>query len=106
MNCSKEVLRYAKRQCQLLRRTLGLVVLLCLIPIGTYAQNTIKGTVSDSQGPIIGATVKVKEANTGAITDYDGNYTIQANSSQTLVFSYVGYKTFRKTTSCLMKWSW
>ncbi|MBR1541886.1 MAG: TonB-dependent receptor [Bacteroidaceae bacterium] len=109
MNCRKEVLRYAKRQCQLLRRTLGLVVLLCMIPIVTYAQNTIKGTVSDSQGPIIGATVKVKGANTGAITDFDGNYTIQANPSQTLIFSYVGYETkevkvgYQKTIDVLLQ---
>ena len=81
------------RTKEVLRRTLGLLVLMCMVPLWTHAQNTVKGTVSDSQGPIIGATVKVKGANTGAITDYDGNYSIQVSSGQTLVFSYVGYET-------------
>ena len=93
MNCTNKVLCNAKRLSQLLRRTLAVAMLCCMIPIGAYAQSAIKGTVSDSQGPIIGATVKVKGANTGAITDYDGNYTVQASPNQTLVFSYVGYET-------------
>ena len=92
MNCLN-VLCNAKRQSRLLRKALVMAVLLCIVPACTYAQNTVKGTVSDSQGPVIGATVKVKGGNTGAITDYDGNYSIQASPGQTLVFSYVGYET-------------
>ena len=65
-----------------------------MLPIGTYAQKiTVKGTVSAADGPVIGATVKVKGAQGGTITDYDGNYTIDAQSNSTLVFSYVGYQT-------------
>ncbi len=82
------------RTSKVLRRTLGLVLLLCMLPIGAYAQKiTIKGTVSAADGPVIGATVKVKGAQGGTITDYDGNYTIDAQSNSTLVFSYVGYQT-------------
>lgn len=80
-------------QCSKLRRTLGLLLLLCMFPLGTYAQKvTVKGTVSAVDGPIIGATVKVKGSQGGSITDIDGNYTIEAQSSSTLVFSYVGYE--------------
>ena len=81
------------RTKDVLRKALGLLLFLCMVPLGSYAQNAIKGTVSDSQGPIIGATVKVKGTQTGTVTDFDGNYTIQAATGQTLVVSYVGYKT-------------
>ncbi|MBQ2210027.1 MAG: TonB-dependent receptor [Prevotella sp.] len=82
------------RTSKVLRRTLGLVLLLCMLPLGAYAQKiTVKGTVSAADGPVIGATVKVKGAQGGTITDYDGNYTIEAQSNSTLVISYVGYQT-------------
>ncbi|MBQ8714117.1 MAG: TonB-dependent receptor [Prevotella sp.] len=82
------------RTSKVLRRTLGLIVLLCMMPFSLHAQNiTIKGTVSAADGPIIGATVKVKGAQGGTVTDYDGNYTISAQSNATLVFSYVGFET-------------
>jgi len=65
-----------------------------MMPFSLHAQNiTIKGTVSAADGPIIGATVKVKGAQGGTVTDYDGNYTISAQSNATLVFSYVGFET-------------
>ena len=70
-----------------------MVLLLCMLPCGAYAQKiTVKGTVSAADGPVIGATVKVKGAQGGTITDYDGNYAIEAQSNATLVFSYVGYE--------------
>ena len=82
------------RTCRFLKRTLGVVLLLCMLPCGAYAQKiTVKGTVSAADGPVIGATVKVKGAQGGTITDYDGNYAIDAQSNATLVFSYVGYQT-------------
>ena len=82
------------RTSKVLKRTLGLMFLLCMLPLGIRAQViTIKGTVSAADGPIIGATVKVKGAQGGVVTDFDGNYTISAQSNATLVFSYVGYET-------------
>ena len=66
--------------------------LLCLFPMGALAQSLVKGTVNDEAGePIIGATVKVQGTNTGAITDFNGNFQIQAASNATLNISYVGY---------------
>ena len=57
----------------------------------------ITGTVVDSQGPIIGATVKVKGTNNAAVTDLDGNFTLNVSAGQTVEVSYVGYvtKTFK-----------
>ena len=40
-----------------------------------------------------GVTVQVKGTATGTVTDMDGNYSLKANSSDVLVFSFVGYKT-------------
>lgn len=53
----------------------------------------ITGTVSDSQGPIIGATVKVKGSSAGAITDIDGNFVLNAPANATIEVSYIGYIT-------------
>lgn len=53
----------------------------------------ITGTVSDSQGPIIGATVKVKGSSAGAITDIDGNFVLYAPANATIEVSYIGYIT-------------
>ena len=53
----------------------------------------ITGNVSDSEGPLIGATVMVKGSNTGAVTDINGNFHLSVNAGATLVISYVGYIT-------------
>ncbi len=68
--------------------------LLCLFPLGAMAQSVVKGTVNDEAGePIIGATVKVAGSNIGAITDFNGNFSVDAASNATLEISYVGYTT-------------
>lgn len=51
----------------------------------------VTGTVSDSQGPIIGATVRVKGTQIATVTDMDGKYSISIKPGQTLLVSYVGY---------------
>ena len=53
----------------------------------------VSGQVVDQSGEaLIGATVKVKGAQTGAITDVDGKFQLDAPANATLVVSYVGYK--------------
>lgn len=55
---------------------------------------SIKGTVVDSNGePIIGATIQVKGTSIGAISDIEGNFTLNNASEGTLIVSYIGYKT-------------
>ncbi len=54
---------------------------------------TVKGQVVDQNGePLVGATVKVKDSSTGAVTDIDGNFQISVSSNAVLVVSYVGYQ--------------
>ncbi len=77
-----------------LQKPLVFLFLLCLFPMGALAQSTVKGTVVDEAGePIIGATVQVQGAKTGAITDFEGNFSVEAASNATLLISYVGYVT-------------
>ncbi|TBW27615.1 TonB-dependent receptor [Gramella sp. KN1008] len=59
-----------------------------------YAQETISGMVTDENGvPLPGVNVFVKGTTVGTQTDFDGNYSLEAPVGETLVFSYVGYKT-------------
>ena len=75
-----------------LQKPLVFLFLLCLFPLGASAQGTITGTVNDEAGePIIGASVQVQGTKTGAITDFNGNFSVQAGSNATLVISYIGY---------------
>ncbi len=66
------------RKIKSLQKPLVFLFLLCLFPLGAMAQ---------------GATVKVEGSNAGAITDFDGNFSVNAASNATLNISYVGYVT-------------
>ena len=57
---------------------------------------TVRGVVLDKSNndPIIGASVVVKGTTHGTITDYDGNFSIEATSGQYLQVSYLGYQTY------------
>ncbi|WBL26572.1 SusC/RagA family TonB-linked outer membrane protein [Zunongwangia sp. HGR-M22] len=57
-------------------------------------QGFIDGTVKDETNfPIMGATVWLKNSRIGAVTDEDGKFRIQAATGDTLVFSFIGFKT-------------
>ena len=69
------------------------VLFLALISTVAWAQ-TVSGTVADENNqPLPGATVIVQGTKNGTSTNFDGNYQIDADQGQTLVFSYVGYAT-------------
>ena len=63
--------------------------------VGGYAQQTaVTGKVLDSTNePLIGVTIQVKGTQRGTITDFEGKFSIQASRDETLVVSYIGYKT-------------
>ncbi|MAO49479.1 MAG: hypothetical protein CML16_01180, partial [Pusillimonas sp.] len=54
---------------------------------------TISGTITDADGPLSGVNVLVKNTARGSISDLEGRYSIRAAENDTLVFTYVGYKT-------------
>ncbi len=56
-------------------------------------QSIITGTVSDGSGPLPGASIVIKGTNHGTQTDFDGNFSIEADNGDVLVISYIGYAT-------------
>lgn len=58
------------------------------------ATHTVSGIVKDENGlPIIGATVKVRGAQMGVVTDIDGKFSLKTSVGSVLTVSYIGYKT-------------
>ncbi|MHA7130122.1 TonB-dependent receptor plug domain-containing protein [Algoriphagus namhaensis] len=72
---------------------LTLVTLLC--PTLLWAQSSIRGQVkSNSEGALIGVTIKVQDKAFGAITDKDGRFELDnIYSEDRLIVSYIGYVT-------------
>ncbi|ANH60957.1 SusC/RagA family TonB-linked outer membrane protein [Dokdonia donghaensis] len=68
------------------------LVLLGFMAQVTLAQKTITGTVKEQNGPLPGASVLIQGTTTGTQTDFDGNFSIEASSTDVLTFSYVGFK--------------
>ena len=70
------------------------LALLLTIGATDFAQKVkITGTVTDPGGePLIGVSVKTGNSGAGAITDVDGNYSVEVSPTGTLVFSYVGFE--------------
>ena len=76
-------------------KNLLLVFILC--PILVLSQTkTISGIVNDENNiPLVGVNITVQNSNIGALTDFDGNYSISIPSDKpkVLIFSYLGYST-------------
>ena len=86
---------------------LFLSVATCLYVSNTYAENyressgtaglqqngKVTGMVSDESGPLLGASVSIKGAPRGTVTDQDGKFTLDAHKGETIVVSFLGYIT-------------
>ena len=81
---------------RLLQQTLQrlLAGMLMLLPVVASAQQrSISGMVSDVQGiPVIGASVVIKGTTLGTVTDMEGKFQLDAEPSQTLEVSFIGYQ--------------
>ncbi len=76
-----------------MKQILTLMSFLLCIQVAV-AQGSISGNITDDEGvPLPGATVLVAGSNEGTTSDFDGNFSIRANTGDVLDFSYVGYKT-------------
>lgn len=82
-------------------KPLGLLFLLCLIPLWAFSQNiTVKGVVKDATGEsVIGASVVQKGTSNGIITDIDGNFTLNVPSNSTIVIFDCGLQDSRNLRS-------
>ncbi len=68
-----------------------------IVQVSFAQEKTISGIVSDESGPLPGVSVQKKGSASGTETDFDGKYTIKANTGDVLVFRFVGMKTVEKT---------
>ncbi len=79
------------------RKLSGILTLLLVLVVQiTFAQQmkTITGTVTDGEGlPLPGVNVLVKNTSRGTQTDFNGEYSINAQLGEVVVFSYVGFET-------------
>lgn len=67
-------------------------ILMSLYSFGVFAQVSVRGTVTSSDGePIIGANVIELGSNNGTATDLDGNYQLKVGPNAILEFTYTGY---------------
>lgn len=75
-------------------KALFLLLVGLFLSIGAFAQQiAVKGHVKDTTGePVIGANVLVKGTTNGTITDFDGNFLLNAPKDAILTISFVGYK--------------
>lgn len=62
-------------------------------PVGQQNRRRVTGTVVDASNvPVIGANIVVKGTQTGAVTNVDGNFSIEVPDANTVLqFSYIGY---------------
>ena len=79
-----------------MRKSIFLCMLIGLmsIPIAGFAQSqAYSGSVvsAEDNQPLIGATLLVKNTNIGTVTDFDGQFSIEASVGDTLQVSYIGY---------------
>ena len=59
----------------------------------TQQQKKLTGRVTDSLGPVVGASVAIKGTTSGTITDMDGNFTLDVQVGDEISISYIGYAT-------------
>lgn len=65
---------------------------LLLVSTFTFAQSKVSGTVKDANGdPLIGVSVMEVGTNNGAVTDINGNYTLNVKPGAKLKLSYIGF---------------
>ena len=72
--------------------SLVLILLLGVVQL-TLAQNLIRGTVSNVDGPLPGANVVEQGTTNGVSTDFDGNFEISVADGATIEVSYTGFIT-------------
>ncbi|UII21991.1 SusC/RagA family TonB-linked outer membrane protein [Fulvivirga ligni] len=77
------------------------LLFLAVIAIQAQAQNTVQGKVTsaDDGEPLPGVNIVVEGTTQGAVTDVDGNYTIQVSDGETLVFSFIGFTSVKEAVS-------
>ena len=76
-------------------RTLCLLLCCMVSSLVVTAQTKHTGKVigADDKLPVVGASVRIKGTNTGAVTDVNGDFTLTLSAGQVIEISYIGYIT-------------
>jgi TonB-linked SusC/RagA family outer membrane protein len=76
-------------------RTLCLLLCIMVSSLVVTAQTKHTGKIigSDDKLPVVGASIRIKGTNTGAVTDVNGDFSISVSNGSVLVVSYIGYQT-------------
>ncbi len=74
-------------------KTPSLLLIFLLLLSVTYAQQgTVSGVLlGDDNLPLPGVNITIKGTTVGTQTDFDGNYSLQCNAGDTLIFTYIGF---------------
>ncbi|MGY8951358.1 MAG: SusC/RagA family TonB-linked outer membrane protein, partial [Flavobacteriales bacterium] len=70
-----------------------------VVQVSFAQEKTISGTVSDKSGVLPGVSIVIEGSNRGVETNFDGKYSIEANSGDVFVFRYLGYETAKITVA-------
>lgn len=82
-----------------MKKTINWLFMIFLLGISwTHAQeNSISGTVTDQDNiPLPGVNILLEGTANGTQTDFDGNFSINGNEGQALIFSFIGQKSIRQ----------
>lgn len=72
-------------------------ILFVLVSTSLSAQIKVTGKITDdTNSPLPGASITIKGTSKGTSSDFDGNYEIQANAGDELVFTFVGFQSQTK----------
>jgi len=78
-------------------------LLFSVMSLMVFGQGSISGTIldTDTNDPLIGATVLIEDTNLGTVTDIDGTFAIAGVSEgeHTITISYVGYSTMTQSVT-------
>jgi hypothetical protein len=80
-------------------RKLLLVGLMLLTSITTFAQVSGKVFDANTSETLPGATILIDGTSVGVVSGFDGTFSIDAKSGDTLVISYLGYTSFELLVS-------
>lgn len=71
--------------------TLKITLAMACITFSCFSQITITGTITHEEYPLIGASILIKNSDSGTISDIDGDFELKVKKTDTLVVSYLGF---------------
>lgn len=88
------ILRFYKTMFIMKYKIITMLLLVCVTTL-SFAQETVQGIVKsiDNDEPLPGVTILLKGTDNGVVTDFDGNFSIEAPLDGVLRISYIGFKT-------------